>query len=1237
MSRQPTGLSRNPTLEQGPRVQAQYRVRIVDNDYNNSDDPIGPDEFRDAVFNLQANIFSSFLININDYPGGFRQILDLLPYHGYLYIEFSSGHRFPLNNYNRISLMYALSAADAIRGDDEGIGSDIQIAVNSLNQNPFIRIGLLQLDRRAAYDRYNNRSNRAAGRLRQLISQGYISAEGGSRFRTRPTGAFFPYYVSIFDQKKYNLKWNEQYGIHNDQKDLLEEPCLYLALKIQGLNSTKLEKLKTILLTKYIPRCALGDICRRLEIGIRLRLVDPEGLKRKKDRKRKRSPEEKAYVKESCKYYPGGSTVKQNAYRNWKYYNIGLCVPFKHYFSHDTNTGITKAALNQIIRRKKLPSRWNPMKKATNGKVIPLCSAKLFQILYEEKDLLLKKIPVTKSLLRHITYDPKKPKVYETLEYLETDVMKYGEYPENKLTQKWGHSKKKNNDYEDDNAEKDRKTYITFAGDFEATTDGKTHEAYCFVLKAIPDMEFSNPEDAMFHRFIIKKGKNCAYEAMCEIYDSFYDPAIHEGIRIIFHNASYDVRLLFSIFSQGNPPKIIENCGRLKSMTATFQSNKGNVKGFAKVLINDSYAFISTALSKFPKMFKLGRIKKEIMPYHLYNSRVVFKDDGSLNEQIKYLDFLRACKSHLQLRQTELKYAVAQNLQDAKEDLLQRNLDKDLEAVKDNLRKWNIVRNIEDGDNPYINFIKYSVEYCKRDVELLAQAWVKFRTLCYDGLGINIDVTKSNSPYISINQVAHDYLKAENVFQDNMFWLSGVPRDFIQNCVVGGKTMMANNKPQYVKGPIADLDACSLYPSAIMALKGYLKGKPKVIPKDVKYPLAEWDGYFIRIKVLGFGIKEGKSKSRRFPVLNYVDSVGKRVYSDSDDIIGKIIFIDKITLEDCQKYYNNQFTFELLQGYYYNEGRNENIAKVVRKLYDDRRVFKKDKNPLQLVYKLILNGLYGRSILKPPMVDTVFKKDISKQSRKSEEEKEKAYESFNQFLKNHFYHINTIIEMPEESAYSYRIDLRKDLNEHFNAPHIGVEILSSARSIMLRVMCLAEDLNIPIYYQDTDSMHLPFKMMDKIADEYKLRYSSDFPFLIGNDMLQFHNDFELKQWNPEYKMPEYESNQVHSTHLIVVGKKAYYDKLLVKPKLPGLPPIISEHFRLKGVPGSSILEYCIKEKISLQELYESLYEGNEHTFDLMAGGRARFKMNKDYTMHTLEGFYRRIKFTYDEYAPKAFH
>ena len=54
----------------------------------------------------------------------------------------------------------------------------------------------------------------------------------------------------------------------------------------------------------------------------------------------------------------------------------------------------------------------------------------------------------------------------------------------------------------------------------------------------------------------------------------------------------------------------------------------------------------------------------------------------------------------------------------------------------------------------------------------------------------------------------------------------------------------------------------------------------------------------------------------------------------------------------------------------------------------------------------------------------------------------------------------------------YEVNVREAIDKQFSLVQLGVNILSMSKKIMNEVMCLAHDLGIRIYYQDTDSMHI---------------------------------------------------------------------------------------------------------------------------------------------------------------------
>ena len=77
------------------------------------------------------------------------------------------------------------------------------------------------------------------------------------------------------------------------------------------------------------------------------------------------------------------------------------------------------------------------------------------------------------------------------------------------------------------------------------------------------------------------------------------------------------------------------------------------------------------------------------------------------------------------------------------------------------------------------------------------------------------------------------------------------------------------------------------------------------------------------------------------------------------------------------------------------------------------------------------------------------------------------------------------------------------------SPHLGCQILSYSKRIMKQVMCLADDQNIKIHYQDTDSMHIEAHKVDMLNRLYKRKYGKE---LIGEELGQFHNDFGPEEW-----------------------------------------------------------------------------------------------------------------------------
>ena len=138
--------------------------------------------------------------------------------------------------------------------------------------------------------------------------------------------------------------------------------------------------------------------------------------------------------------------------------------------------------------------------------------------------------------------------------------------------------------------------------------------------------------------------------------------------------------------------------------------------------------------------------------------------------------------------------------------------------------------------------IKHSNIYCKIGCKVLMDGYCVFQGWVLEHTELDVD------SYIAIQPLASSCMLGSGCY-DNVFQTS-VLQQFISRCVVGGRVMCNSNEMYHVKKKTADLDACSLYPSAMFFMGGFLKGLPQVL-KNTSYDFSKiQDGYFIRIKII---------------------------------------------------------------------------------------------------------------------------------------------------------------------------------------------------------------------------------------------------------------------------------------------------------------------------------------------------------------------------------------------------
>lgn len=700
----------------------------------------------------------------------------------------------------------------------------------------------------------------------------------------------------------------------------------------------------------------------------------------------------------------------------------------------------------------------------------------------------------------------------------------------------------------------DKITKIYFA-DTETDTSGENHVAFCiaYAEQDVLDNEFN----------IISENKEIKFEFGRNCLDNFLDK-IEDHALVYFHNLAYDIR-------QFNKFEIINQNAKNNRVMGSDIKHKGKTIHF-----KDSLSVVSMKLADFPTSFNLDCGIKEMFPYNYYT----FKNFELLN-----------CKGVIsEAGKQELKHNWNQ------------------QQFEDNLKKLGIA---SENEFDMVEYVKF---YCCQDVRILKQGFQKFRKMCWESLKIDVKNT------LTAPSLANQYFTREIYEKVPDYYLyGGIVRSFIQKAVYGGRCMTRLNKRWSVNEELADFDAVSLYPSAMKRLY-CVKGKCEVLQDEelnmnylLTHTCSEDDQptkekpistYVVEIQItainkhLAFPCVVYKDKQ----AINGPDSKGGQTNTnrndDSEIAIGKTAVVDNITLEDWVKY--NGLDCKIIRGYKWTGEKSFLIRDVIQNLHLLRCEYKKTHNPLQLVIKLIMNSAYGKCIQKPITTNLVFKKYQTKKFDKKTKQYVDDY-PLNKFLiKNS----SKIIKYTQVNKNLYAIKVGQQIDDFYTNTLLGVQILSMSKRIMNEVMCTAEDLNIQIYYQDTDSMHIQKNKINDLANEYKKRFNRE---LIGKNLGQFHNDFD-------------EVTDGYAYQSVFVGKKMYVDLLKNDKGETGI------HYRMKGVNLDCVKLYAEEHNLTVFDVYNKLFNGETLTFDLLKA-KPCFKMNDNQTVTNQLEFKRSIKAT----------
>ena len=779
---------------------------------------------------------------------------------------------------------------------------------------------------------------------------------------------------------------------------------------------------------------------------------------------------------------------------------------------------------------------------------------------------------------------------------------------------------------------KHRYTVVTF--DFETTTDGPKHEpftcaiAYYVGLLGVPfdfrifehEIDEKLPED---YGAVLQRrhffGRDCAQKMM----DFMVSHFLGLKVLMIAHNLRYDLNQLI-----GNTKGVIV-AGIFKTARNTncaevdyFHSNPSLYPYPRRIYHMDSFPIVAMSLANLGKSTGVP-VQKEIFPYGFYNSDLIKCIEIYTRTNIARNQKNEPCCFNSPYTYTRRVIEALPYLPNGSSDEKEfREAIARAGAIGMNLKSGG-----EEKEDPDLFFpVVYANYYCELDCEVLLMAFLKHRRetarICYleEKNGSDPEFVRSKIDClfaVSASQIASQLLKMSNGL-DGTYELSGSARDYIASSVVGGRVMVRANIPHACFKRVDDFDACSLYPTAMARICEELNGLPLGVPKVWTSGMnLENDPsivyYVISVKITSV------TTHLHFPILSYIDEHGGRHFSNF--LEGKIITVDKVTWEDAKRH---QGVYgEIICGVYFNQGGNRILGKLIRYLYNERKRLKELKNDAgQQVVKLMMNSMYGRTIMKPVKTDTSF---ISERTK------------IQDFIQKHSVSIQTISFVRPDFAV---VERQKSLYKHYSQPQIGSFILSMSKRIMNEVMVLAEKICAPIHYQDTDSMHIEHDMIPILGEAFFKTYQRPLIALDYSDSSSsslkpyehpceelglFHGDFEKKRG---YEKP-------YSEKSVYCGKKMYFDLLVYKvadPSSQQLPDLQVAHVRMKGIPTDALRSY-VKEEGSrergdvvneLHGLYMSLLNGERHKINLLACKKPFFVFDRAMNTSTRKTFYREI-------------